>query len=536
MQMIILNSFLNYMKNNDLTAIIIFIISIFVILLTINLFTLIEMIKKKLFVFNVVLFLLALFFMITYNELIKDEKVLIVYYVIAIIIILMFLILFYINNKISASKIKTYNLISKSLKDNNLLVYIIIDSKDNIKNISTSFLRNLGMQEEDVLNKNVFEVFNKTIRITKFNNIEFNNIKYQEYYKGLKKNKKKVEYEIELEFQNANGNHTIFKLYEKPIFYFNKYKGRINIGEVRSDINLLQIEKDYSHLKNDYNSIKEKFIATLEITKESLFFCDIDKDYYWINDSLKNKLSLPTNTIITKEFYNLIHKDDLVNYLNGIKNLNMNETRYQIKYRFLIDNDYVWVNEVGKRIFDPSQNTILGYIDVLNTEYYEKTGIALLDNLKSELAMFKELGHYLHTNRVFDFIIIKLSGIPSMNEKYTRKVGNMMISDYLQQIEEKFKSENFKLYRVSGLEFVVILTDLRKMELFRKTLEKDHNALNLNVEYGGITESIKVHIGVSRGLEDAMDVKNLYEYAKKALKVAESEEYNKNVCFYDRIK
>lgn len=483
-------------------------------------------------IYNIILFLLSIIVLVFYKK-IKEELFI---YLLAIYFILLVVSFIYNTLKIyytSNTKISRYNLITNSLKENKLLIYFIIDEKDRIKDISDSFLEQLGLKYEEVINKNIYDIFNKTIRITSMNNVEINNKTYKEYYK--KNKRKKEELEVELHFKNHLGEDVILKLLEKPILNFKKYNGKISIGEIKGDLNLLHIEKKLNDTDNELEELRNRFISTLEITNDNLFFIDLNEKYIWATDKYIDTFNLPANTINLEDFHKLIYQDDLNNYLNTLNNLTKVNKKYKVKYRFLYNNDYVWVVEEGLRIFENNSSTIVGYTKILNNDFFENTGLSLLDNIKGEIDLLKDIGELLQNNHLFDFVLIKLTNIPEINEKYSRQVGNMMIVDYLEKLKTTFSSDNFKMYRVSGLEFVLIITDIKKIEIFRKIMKNDDHALDLKVQYGSVDEIIEVKVGVSRSINDALDAKSLFLYARKALKVASSQGYNKSICFYSDI-
>lgn len=471
-----------------------------------------------------------------FDEMIKGESVELVIFIYACVTYLAFGLVSLMSIKEAIVSHQNYQAFVNAINKTKFNAYYAVDSHERVVDISESILVELGLKKEEVIGKKIFDIFDKTIRFTKLNDAQISNKTLREFYLGYKREVKPNEQsKREIELQNYKGELAIFNLIEQPTFVLGRYSGRINVGEKKSTSSLMNVEKELLEKNSELESIRYKFIATLELTEEGLFYVDLDEKYIWGTDAYMKSLRLSSNTVSIDDFQKYMHKDDLAKYANTLQGLTPNNPRYQITYRYLQNDNYIWIKEVGKRIFDdPNANVILGFVKEANVNQYEHSNIPELDSIKDDIEMSRDVTKLYENNRIFELAIIRLKNIPEINEKYNRSVGNMMIGEYLRKLRQTFMSENSQLYRVGGLDFVLTITDLRKMDVFKKMLEADGNSLNLPMEYGSIKETLKVDIGIANSSSDAVNASDLYQCARQALKVANN--FGKGYCYYKDLK
>ena len=66
--------------------------------------------------------------------------------------------------------------------------------------------------------------------------------------------------------------------------------------------NLLAVERELNDRSNELESIRHKFIATLELSEEGLFYIDLDERTIWTSDGLTSMLGLLSNPIGLNRF------------------------------------------------------------------------------------------------------------------------------------------------------------------------------------------------------------------------------------------
>lgn len=431
-----------------------------------------------------------------------------------------------------------YQLFIKSIKATKWNAYYVIDQKGRIKEMSDSLCEEFGFTMEQIKDKSFFDIVNRSIRITSFDGVETNNRAMETYYDDYPKMvKPRMSEEHEMLFQNYQGKPVLLHTVEQPIFILGKYKGRINIGERRSDFDLLSIEKELKASEISLESMRLKFIATLELSEEGLFYMDLDERYIWGNDKFVEMTSIGTNTIDLDDFRKLIKEEDLQTYLGVLSGLTTRKQNYKTTYRLLRQGYYIWVKESGKRIFeDKSSNIIMGSLNLVQTSSYQKINIADIDTLSGQPELLLHLDQLIESKKHFQLALIELSSIPKINESYGREIGNMLLGEYIKKLKGSFMSESSNMYRLSGLVFAITIVDPRKMDLLKQGIQANQTYMNLQMNYGSIKTDLEVMIGISRSHTDGSTGTEIYQHAKDALMVAKNPQYQSNACYYHEIR
>jgi len=432
---------------------------------------------------------------------------------------------------------KHYQLFISSIKASEWDAYYVIDHKDRIKEMSQSILEELGFSFSEVKGKNFYDTLNKSIRITSLNEIETNNRLLESYYKDYSKTVTKDQIDRHtITFQNHKGKTTLLRTTEQPIFILGRYKGRVNIGEKRTDFNLIGIERKLKQKENELEALRLKYISTIELINEGLYYIDLDENTIWASDAVLNKLGFNNNTIDLKDFYSYIHEDDLKSYLGTLSSLTTRKQTFKTRYRMLINGQYIWIDDRGKRIFeDVTSNLIVGFLDLVDTRGFSKTGNDILDNLKTEKDLIFHLNDLYKNNRRFQLALFDLKNIPEINKEYGREIGNMLISEYVKKLMTSFMSESSGIFRISGLVFGLTIIDPQKMQILKKGATTNSKFLNMEVTYGAVSAEVDVSLGVSSSYYKALNAKEIFSQAEQALLLTKHKDYQSNVCYYEDI-
>ena len=127
-----------------------------------------------------------------------------------------------------------------------------------------------------------------------------------------------------------------------------------------------------------------------------------------------------------------------------------------------------------------------------------------------------------------------MNSIEQINEQHGRDIGNVAISEYVKLIKNRFIDSNM-IYRISGLEFVGIITDYRKMELLKKDLTNNEKILNVEADYGSINIRLSANMGIIYST-DAINAKDAIKKTTEALKISQNSRYNNNYAYYKDIR
>ncbi|BCR35138.1 diguanylate cyclase domain-containing protein [Mariniplasma anaerobium] len=514
------------------------IISIFTLVLVIMQSIQSEKVLKNRLVISFFNIAIAVMVFVIYNNFIlTSELYTLLYIIFNFLVYFVFILVLYQAFKTSALKANHYQLFVKSIKNSRWNAYYVVDKKERVKDISLSLLQELGIEKEEIIGKKLFNILNKTVRFTRLNGLDINNKQLENYYKNYKENAKPNDSEVqELQFLNDTGDPVILRLVMQPVFALGKYKGRICVGEKKTDFNLLAVEKELNDRNSELESIRHKFIATLELSEEGLFYIDLDERTIWASDALVSSLGLPSNLLDLTDFRRLIEAEDLKKYLALLGDLTINKTQYQTSYRIKIKGRYIWFKEKGKRLFEDTNSAIImGTLNPMKTKHFQASQIDILDLLKDRNEFMAHMHKLFNDNRYFQLVVFRLQNIPKINEDYGREVGNMFIAEYIKKMSSSFVSESGDIFRITGIEFAITITDPRKMEVLANGVKSNPTFLNLNMQYGSISEALEVFAGIAVGGSDAHEEHQLYQAAYQALKISLNPQFSSHGCYYKDI-
>ena len=323
--------------------------SLLIILVIKQCFSKRKFLKGRLF-YSVILTFISALILVFYPEVQDDDKLMNIIQIGMIAIdALVGLILVFISEN-SASKEQFNNDLFQTIDDSKL--YVVVDKRNKIKEISSLFVNDLGITKEEATRKNLFNVIEKKYRIISFNGTEANKNDVNIYFSNLE-----VEAgNLTIELQDDKGDIFEYYLTQKPIYVFGKIKGRLFIGDKKGIEELVGMEKNLAESTDELNIIKSRFITVLERTKEGIFFADTINKTIWVNNVIVNDLKLKNSTLTLDEFYADIHPDDIAMYKSKIAQVNNINPNYSVTYRYNTGVSYAYVKEEGSRISNGFKN------------------------------------------------------------------------------------------------------------------------------------------------------------------------------------
>ena len=78
-----------------------------------------------------------------------------------------FVLILYSTFKTAILKANHYQLFVKSIKNSRWNTYYVVDGRERIKDMSSSLLKEIGFEKEEIIGKKLFSILNKTIRFQK---------------------------------------------------------------------------------------------------------------------------------------------------------------------------------------------------------------------------------------------------------------------------------------------------------------------------------------------------------------------------------
>ena len=334
---------------------------------------------------------------------------------------------------------------------------------------------------------------------------------------------------------SKDGKETnVLNFVDNPIFTASRYSGHLLIGDLDEEATMLDAKRKLSDKSNELSNVKSRMRALFDITEESIFFYNIDENYIWGNDAFVRDLNVNGNTIARSEFEHYIHPDDIAFYQKSISGLTESKPAYDVKYRFKTGANYQFIHERGKRIFAKGADSgIAGTIEIVNDKHFEHSDMPLLDTIKDEAQMYADIETAYREGYPFEVAMFKLTNLPEINKTQGRSVGNMVLGEYIKAVNDKLVNDGM-IYRISGLDFVILINDGRKMSILRTMLEK--NILTASaMDYGGIHIDIKANFGVAF-YNECRNAKEIIDAAERALNTSMLPQVGVDYMFYSDIK
>ena len=214
----------------------------------------------------------------------------------------------------------------------------------------------------------------------------------------------------------------------------------------------------------------------------------------------------------------------------SINNIN---PRYSLSYRYNTGSRAIYIKEEGTRITNGRTVELCGIIRPIEGQKSEKTD-AFLDRVLGEPEMLDGINRLYREQQTFQVVLIKLVSIDKTNEERGRGFGDMIISEYIKWITNRYVDLNL-VYRISGLEFVAVLTDYRKMERLKHELANNEKILHMNVEYGTAKTKVEALMAICYSTE-AKDAKDAMKKVKETLRICSKEQYSANYAYYKDIR
>lgn len=485
------------------------------------------------FIISALMTFAAVLFLVFNDQIInKDNEALIIimYVTMALIEVASFVLLFTVVDLFFSSE-NFQRELKKSINDTKL--YVILNKKDKIKEISDFFLDDLGIEEDDAIGKNFFDVVETRYRLIGLNGSGCLKADIKKYYNkyGKKADKDNPTKSMELDIQRDDATEDAYYFTETCIFQGNKYNGRILFGEKKTEDNLIGLEKSELEAKNELKLINDRFVTVIEKATDGIFFNTLTNDSIWFNDVLVKKLFLNGNSISGTEFFKNVHPDDFKVYKEKITELSTGD--YHLSYRYNTGNYYVYVKEEGRKIVNKDSIELCGVMTVVNDYSFEKTG-TVLDEIGTEEMLLNKLKELYSEERIYELVHFKIVSIPEINEKYGRPIGNMCISQYVDMFRNQFVDENM-IYRVNGLEFVAVITAYNRMESLKSCLRNEERILHPSMNYINDKIKIDVNMGIVVSNETPTPSECL-KCAKSALNYSLNPRYTSSYVFYKDMK
>lgn len=301
-----------------------------------------------------------------------------------------------------------------------------------------------------------------------------------------------------------------------------------------SDEEFYEMEEKIKDLSYDSELLRQRFISTIEIMNDGIAFRESDGSIFG-TDLYVKYIGLKDNVFTVQDFEKLVVKEDLIHYNNILENTSNKNPIYKVDYRVRKGTDFVWIKEVGKRIVLEKKVSYISTVKRMDIKQFPETEIDVLNGMPGYKNMYDEMQRLVRNKIPYNLVVIQLTNIPRINDKFGRDVGDLMMGEYLKKFRFNFIKDNNSLFRVSGITFGVLIKDNKKMDFLERALTGGGELMNLDMVFGGITQTLYPNLGISESPYKGKTPDIMIEEALKALNVSLKDQSNQNYCYYDKL-
>jgi GGDEF domain-containing protein/PAS domain-containing protein len=416
----------------------------------------------------------------------------------------------------------------KSLKSN---IFLIVNEREEIMDISDSFLEDMGLTKTQVVGKNFMMMVNQTLRFTSMNEQSIDNDYLEQYYlRFVSVYQAQAERQLVLEYYNYLDQFQTITVTEKPILVEGKYKGRLLAGEKITERDATQFKIQALDLQDQLKDVSQRFETLLKVATEGLFFETHKTGEIWGNDTFKSIVGLGSNITTKDRYRGMIHPNDLEAYDKQMA-LKESKKKYKASYRLHVKDQDVWVIDQGQVIITPDGPFTVSSLQMIDQREIIRK-VALADHVDYRVDLHRHIQH----QQFFWVVRINLDDVKDLNATYGREATNHLVDEYLKRLKKNYTSAESKVYELDKYEYAIIMQNERDTSIVYKGLMINQGLFDYEVTLGGMTLSLTPSIGIIKHPEDASNLEEIMSYVEKAVLFAAKDIVKYNYCFYQDLQ
>ena len=310
------------------------------------------------------------------------------------------------------------------------------------------------------------------------------------------------------------------------------FKHKIKVTNHLTDHDFFEMENKLKNITDSAELLRKRFIHSIELLNEGLMFYEPNGTGVYLTDQIKVMIHTEKNQLTMEEYTSLIHKEDQKRYLQTIKKTSQKINTYEVKYRIQTETGYAWTIEKGRLFNHQKKAHIIATFKPVNIKLFPDTMIEELDSLPFEEDLLKTISNLRKEKQTFYLAMLHLTNIPDVNKRFGRDVGNLMIAEYVKNMRYHFAREKNTLFRITGIQFALVLKDDIKYQNLHRALMSGGDLINLKLSIGGIQQIIYPNVGIVKSDPwSHMNVNDLFSLSNKALEEAISDNKNNYAIF-----
>jgi len=312
-----------------------------------------------------------------------------------------------------------------------------------------------------------------------------------------------------------------YYLYVIIIVFAVSFKNKIKITQNLTDYDFFELEKDLENTKDISELLRKRFINTIGLLNDGLIFYEEDRNGLFLTEEVISIINSDTAQMTMEEYMNYLHPEDKTSYIQMIRKVSKKIPEFVQKYRLKIGSSYTWVEEKGKMFTHNNKDFIISVIKKLDIKLFPETSIQIVDSLPNEDDLTNQISSLRKDKKTFYLAMMHLTNVPDINKRFGRDVGNLMIAEYVKQMRFHFARENNTIFRITGIQFAVIIEDEQRYANLHRALVSGGDLINVRINIGGIVQIVYPNIGVIKNDPwQNIDISEFISLSNKALEEA----------------
>jgi GGDEF domain-containing protein len=300
-----------------------------------------------------------------------------------------------------------------------------------------------------------------------------------------------------------------------------------------SEFDFSDLEDELAQTNDASELLRKRFISTIELVNDGIAFRD--GEFIFGTDRFIDITGIESNEFGVEDYRGMIHKDDLPQYDMKLEKLTKKYPIYNIKYRVKKEGKYLWISERGKLLVLEKKKSYISTIKTMDIKMYPESDVDVLNTLSDFKNMYEEMQRLNRQKNSYHLVVIQLTNIPKINEKFGRDFGDLLMGEYLSKLRFKFIKDNKSLFRISGIKFGLLIKEKAKFDLLDRALVGTGELMTLQLQFGGVTQTVYPNLGISESPYGAKNSDLVIREANEALNLSLKDGFETSFCFYDRI-
>ena len=274
------------------------------------------------------------------------------------------------------------------------------------------------------------------------------------------------------------------------------FTSKIRITQNLTDYDFFEMEKELDEIKSSSELLRLRYISTIGLVPDALLFYNDDLNGFFVTEQFQRIIDIKKTEFTLDEYAELIHNDDRNQYLTTIRKVSKKTPAFDLKYRVLRNGVYIWVEERAKVFEFDKKIQLISMIKGIDMKLFPETLIHEIDSVPTEQHLIQYLTQASKEPEAYYLVMIQLTNIPDINQRFGRDVGNLMIAEYIKKMRYHFAKDMNSIFRITGIQFALIIKEQRKYDVLLRALQSGGDLINLAINIGGIQQVVYPNLGV----------------------------------------